>query len=405
MSVVLAKAAGGSFGRQSWSQLPRVAGCVIVQHRDASNTVPSQLSALKRGTGGRSSFSGIVATVFGASGFLGRYVCNRLGKIGSQVIVPYRCDAYDIERLRMTGDLGQVLFFPFHLKDEDSIRKTVQYSNVVINLIGREFETKNFTYNDVHVKGARRLARIAKECGVERFIHMSHLNAKADPQKIWTSSDYLKSKYEGELAVREEFPEAIIFKPADMFGSEDQFLNYYNYRSRWSVVPQGIPLWKKGEQTIKQPVYVADVAEGIIQSIRNSGMEGKDIECVGPQRYYLADIVDYIIRVLRREDTLKRTDRTLMLRVKAMLLDRVATKSWYNADKLEREAITDWTTPGNPTLEDLGVDLKQFDAMARFLLFPMRRNAYYAEKLGEFAEPEPPLPAEHYISKHTAATS
>lgn len=45
------------------------------------------LSALKRGTGGRTSFNGIVATVFGATGFLGRYVCNRLGKIGTQVLL------------------------------------------------------------------------------------------------------------------------------------------------------------------------------------------------------------------------------------------------------------------------------------------------------------------------------
>ena len=64
----------------------------------------------KRGTGGRSSFSGIVATVFGATGFIGRYVVNRLGRMGSQVIVPYRGDEHDYRHLRLTGDLGQVVF-------------------------------------------------------------------------------------------------------------------------------------------------------------------------------------------------------------------------------------------------------------------------------------------------------
>uniref|UniRef100_A0A0A9Y6A5 NADH dehydrogenase [ubiquinone] 1 alpha subcomplex subunit 9, mitochondrial n=1 Tax=Lygus hesperus TaxID=30085 RepID=A0A0A9Y6A5_LYGHE len=80
-------------------------------------------AAMKRGTGGRSSFSGIVATVFGASGFLGRYVVNRLGKIGTQLILPYRGDFDEMRRLKLSGDLGQVLFLPYNLKDEDSFAK------------------------------------------------------------------------------------------------------------------------------------------------------------------------------------------------------------------------------------------------------------------------------------------
>lgn len=85
-------------------------------------------------------------------------------------------------RLKPAGDLGQIIFHPFDIRDEDSIRRCVKYSNIVVNLIGREYETKNFTFEDVHVKGARTLARICKESGVERFIHLSCLNANPNPK-------------------------------------------------------------------------------------------------------------------------------------------------------------------------------------------------------------------------------
>lgn len=99
-----------------------------------------------------------------------------------QVVIPYRGDHYDVLRLKLVGDLGQVLFLPYNLKDEESIRKAVKYSNVVINLIGRDWETKNFKYEDVHVKGARVIAKIARESGVEKFIHVSALNANPHPK-------------------------------------------------------------------------------------------------------------------------------------------------------------------------------------------------------------------------------
>lgn len=103
------------------------------------------------------------------------------------MILPYRGDVYDVFPLKLVGDLGQVLFHPFNLTDEESIRQAVKYSNVVINLIGRDWETKNYTFDDVHVKGARRLARISREMGVERFIHISALNATPKPKVSFSS--------------------------------------------------------------------------------------------------------------------------------------------------------------------------------------------------------------------------
>lgn len=40
-------------------------------------------------------------------------------------------------------------------------------------------------------------------------------------------SKILKTKWRGECAVREEFPEATIIRPAVVYGQEDQFLTHY----------------------------------------------------------------------------------------------------------------------------------------------------------------------------------
>lgn len=212
---------------------------------------------------------------------MGRYVCNKLGKIGSQMILPYRSDQYETLRLKTTGDLGQVLFQQFHLQDEESIRKSVKHSNVVINLVGRDWETMNFTFDDVHVDGARRLARIAKEMGVERFIHLSALNAEENPTPIVLKegSKYLKSKYLGELAVREEFPQATIIRPSDVYGAEDRFLRMYAHN--WRHQLRGVPLWKNGTETIKQPVFVSDVAQAIVNAAKDPDTAGQIYQAVG----------------------------------------------------------------------------------------------------------------------------
>ncbi|XP_058840078.1 NADH dehydrogenase [ubiquinone] 1 alpha subcomplex subunit 9, mitochondrial-like [Topomyia yanbarensis] len=358
----------------------------------------TNLATLKRGTGGRSSFNGIVATVFGSTGFLGRYVCNKLGKIGSQVIIPYRGDHYDALRLKLVGDLGQVLFHPYHLCDEESIYKAVKYSNVVINLVGRDWETKNFTFQDVHVDGARRIARIAKQAGVEKFIHLSSMNATASPAPILKKdgSKFLKSKYYGELAVREEFPEAIIFRPSDIYGQEDRFLRYYSHI--WRRQFRAMPLWYKGERTIKQPVFCSDVAQGIINAIKDPDTQGKTYQAVGPRRYKLSDLVDWFHREMRKDQDWwgyrrydLRYDPTFMMRVR---LTEFICPSFpvgeLHTERVEREYVTDDVEKGVPTLEDLGVNMTLMEDQVPWELRPYRAALYYDAELGEFEKPIPP---------------
>ena len=115
---------------------------------------------------------------------------------------------------------------------------------MVINLVGKEWETKNFSFEDEFVNIPKSIAQITREAGVETLIHISHLNAS-----MKSPSKYLRSKAVGEKAVREEFPDAVIMKPSEMFGREDRFLNHYANMRWFGGVPL-ISLGKKNSEVI-----------------------------------------------------------------------------------------------------------------------------------------------------------
>lgn len=379
-----------------------VPACTVVAQRSYASQ-PKYLKTLdtvhmKRGRGGRSSFSGVICTVFGATGFLGRYVANRLGKTGTQMIFPYRCDAYEISHLKTTGDLGQVVFTPFHVRDEESIARAVQHSHVVINLIGRDWDTRNFSIEEANIETAERIAQVSAQQGVERFIHMSALNCDQPSEGVYQKggSRFLKAKLASEEAVRSHFPGAVIFRPADIYGMEDRFLRYY--ANTWRYDNKILTLPKGGKDVFKQPIFVSDVAQGIVNAVyRDVAQEGKTFQCVGPHRYEVIQLVKWMLRVLRRRDLKLRTEQTAvwdtkhfpLLRVKAFLnrYSPWGPLALISDDKLEREAVTDVVSPSLPTLEDLDVTPELLERQIDWLLRMDRAHNYMEEEVGDFEEP------------------
>jgi NADH dehydrogenase (ubiquinone) 1 alpha subcomplex subunit 9 len=282
--------------------------------------------------------------------------------------------------------------------DDEAIRKAVKYSNVVINFVGRDWETKNFPFKEVHVEGPRRLARIAREAGVEKFIHFSALNASPNPEPLVyeKGSDFLRSKFHGELAVRDEFPDATIFRPADIYGQEDRFLRYYAHI--WRRMFRYMPLWHSGEKTVKQPVFCSDVAQGVINAIKDPDAVGKVFQAVGPRRYQLSELVDWFHRVMRKDEKVwgyrrydLRWDPTFKAKV---AFNEAICPSFPVADlhheRVEREYATDVVEKGVPTLEDLGVQLTMMEDQIPWELRPYRALLYYDAAVGEFEQPAPP---------------
>ncbi|XP_070611305.1 NADH dehydrogenase [ubiquinone] 1 alpha subcomplex subunit 9, mitochondrial [Erythrolamprus reginae] len=339
-------------------------------------------TVMPHGRSGRSSVSGIVATVFGATGFVGRYIVNHLGRIGSQVIIPYRCDEYDLLYLRPMGDLGQLIFMEWDSRDQDSTRRALENSHVVINLVGRDWETRNFKYEDVFVSIPREIARLSKEAGVEKLIHFSHLNSDSK-----SPSKYLRTKAEGEKVVREEFPDAIIMKPSDIYGSEDRFLNFFAGMRRIG----GVPMVGFGKKTVKQPIYVVDVARAIVNAIRDPGSKGKTYALVGPHRYMLYDMVKYVYSVMHRPFFMYPLPGPIY-RLIAKCFEINPFEPAITKDKVERLHITDQRFPDLPGLEDLGVtptpiEMKALETLRR------HRQSFWVD--AELEDSKPATPVTH----------
>ncbi|XP_048882266.1 NADH dehydrogenase [ubiquinone] 1 alpha subcomplex subunit 9, mitochondrial [Brienomyrus brachyistius] len=346
--------------------LPAV--CVTVQQREVHHAV------IPHGKEGRSSVSGVAATVFGATGFLGRYVVGRLGRIGSQIVIPHRCDQYDIMYLRPMADLGQIIFMEWDARDKESIRHALAHSDVVINLVGREWETRNYGFEHVNVTIPQQIAKAAREAGIAKLIHVSHLNAD-----IRSPSKNLRTKAVGESAVRDEFPDAIIMKPSEMFGREDRFFNHFA-NMRW--FGKAVPLIALGKKTVKQPVHVVDVAKAIVSAVKDPDSNGKTYALVGPHRYLLHDLVEYLYAVAHRPFVPYPVPRPLYHFV-ARFFELNPFEPWTTRDKVDRFHTTDMKYPGLPGLEDLGIVPSAVEQKAIEVLRRHRRYRWLEAELDE----------------------
>lgn len=225
------------------------------------------------------------------------------------------------------------------MRNDPSIAEAVRHSDVVFNLVGRSYETKNYSYNDVHVEGARRIAHIAYEEGASRFIHLSHLNAAHD-----SKSYFYRSKAEGEDAVREAFPDATVVRPGPLYGHEDKFLNSIATKPAF---------WRVNEQATKvKPAHVLDVAEACKLSAYANSMVGQTLSLPGPKTYTYEQLI-----ALAELNTLQKLQG---MNIPLPLL-KLASAAWENIwwptscpDDFTRKTIDDLPSqPGTMSWADL----------------------------------------------------
>jgi NADH dehydrogenase len=223
-----------------------------------------------------------IATVFGASGFIGRYVVKRLAAQGYHVRVAVR-DTESAQFLKPMGAVGQVVLLHAAINDAEAVTRAVGGAEVVVNLVGILAEKKPGDFNRIHEDGAGLVASIAAAQGVKHLVQLSALGASAG-----SPSAYAKSKAAGEAAVHKAFAGAVILRPSVVFGYEDGFFNRF---ARMAQLLPMMPVFAAG--TKFQPVYVGDVADAVIAGLRPE-MAGRIFELGGPAAMSMREILDYV---------------------------------------------------------------------------------------------------------------
>ncbi|XP_021893786.1 NADH dehydrogenase [ubiquinone] 1 alpha subcomplex subunit 9, mitochondrial [Carica papaya] len=309
---------------------------------------------VRKGTGGRSSVSGIIATVFGATGFLGRYLVQQLAKMGSQVLVPFRGSEDCHRHLKLMGDLGQIVPMKYNPRDEDSIKAVMAKANVVINLIGRDYQTRNYSFEEVNHSMAERLALIANEHGgIMRFIQVSCLGASSS-----SPSRMLRTKAAAEETILKEIPEATIMRPAVMIGTEDRILNpWAQFAKNYSF----LPLIGDGSTKI-QPVYVVDVAAAIVSALKDDGSMGKIYELGGPEIYTMHELAELMYDMIREWPRYVKIPFPVAKAIatpREIFLNKVPfplpSPNIFNLDKINALTVDTVVSENALTFEDLGI--------------------------------------------------
>ncbi len=301
-------------------------------------------------------------TVFGGSGFIGRYVVERLADQDTVVTVAVR-DPEKAKFLRPLGQVGQVTPMAVNVRDAAAVARAVENADAVINLVGILYERGRQNFKSLHVDAAGAIARAATKAGVPRLVHVSATGAKTS-----ALSEYHRSKGAGEEAVCEHFPEATILRPSVVFGPEDGFFNLFGMLAR--VLP-ALPLYGGGK-TRFQPVYVGDVAAAIVNAIGDLSTAGKTYELGGPAVYTFAELLEIVLEQTGRRRLLVPVPFAVG-EIQAMFLG-LLPKPPLTRDQIISLKTDSVVSPDTLALSDLGVQPTALEAIVPTYLRRHRRG-------------------------------
>lgn len=303
---------------------------------------------------------GKVVTVFGGSGFIGRYVVRALLATGARVRVASR-DPSDGWYLKTQGNLGQTQLIAADIRNPGSVARALAGADAAINLVG----VLKGDFQAFHVDGARHVAEAASLQGCTSLVHVSAIGADAN-----SASAYGRSKAAGEAAVRAAFPAATILRPSVVFGREDNFVN--KFASMIAMLPV-VPVI--GATMKLQPVFVGDVANAVVAAL-DEGQAGKTLELGGPQVPSMLTLNQWIAQAIGHDPAFLPVSDAF-----AALL--AGATGWLPGAPITSDQVkmlqSDNVVTGENGLKALGIAPTPIEAVAHDWLVRYRRNGRFSE--------------------------
>ena len=320
-----------------------------------------------------------LVTVFGGSGFVGRYVVRALAKDGWRIRVAMRRPHLAGE-LRVMGDVGQVELMQANIRFPDSVARTLDGAEAVVNLVGVLYEAGRQGFEALHAASVKSLADQAAAMGVTRLVQVSAIGADLN-----SPSKYAQTKAKGEAAARAAMPAAVVLRPSIVFGPEDDFFNRFAAMANLSPV---LPLIGGGT-TRFQPVYAGDVGAAVAAAMADPAAAGRTFELGGPGVYTFRELMELMLRETHHRRALVPVP-TPLARImggagdlQARLLPVIAPQiTTDQVAMLQRDNVAD---PALPGLAALGVTPTALEAVLPTYLWKYRKGGQFAEPLASDA--------------------
>ncbi len=307
-----------------------------------------------------------IATIFGASGFIGRHLLRSLAEKDFRIVVATR-SPYLNGHLKPLGNPGQIDLEKVNIYDEDNLRNLIKNSNLVINLIGILNQNSKQKFTNIHEKFPSLLSKICNEFNVEKFLHISALGVS---HKI--NSKYMKSKLKGEEKIFENFRNSIILRPSIVFGPEDKFFNQFAFLSQFLPF---LPLFGGGE-TKFQPVYVGDVVKSINAILDKEEIKANIYEIVGPEVYSFRELLEILLKTINRKRFFINVPFSVA-KLQAFFM-QLLPNPLLTPDQVEILKYDNVATGANPTLFDLDISPLTIESVLPDYIYRFRKGGEFS---------------------------